>query len=126
MTAPGNERGIQLAVLDPLLYGAARAFDYLGFRGQDMLDRVGDGIVQYGLSEGYFEKSNDPLQFVGNVARFFVQNGYMSNATLKEDGDTLVVQFWDYRYLPLMRMLRDRKSYLITCPVCIANHAITE
>jgi hypothetical protein len=34
---------IQFAVLDPMLYGAARAFDYLGFRGQDMLDRIGDG-----------------------------------------------------------------------------------
>ena len=126
MTAPGNERVIQLAVLDPLLYGAARAFDYLGFRGQDMLDRVGDGIVQYGLSEGYFEKSNDPAQFVTNVANFFVRNGYMSNASLKQDGNTLDIRMWDYRFLPLLRKLRDRNSYLITCPVCTASNAITK
>jgi len=126
LTAPGNERVIQLAVLDPLLYGAARAFDYLGYRGQDMLDRVGDGIVQYGLSEGYFEKSNDPLQLIGNVARFFVQNGYMSNMSVARDGETLEVMMSDWRFLPLMRKLRNRNSYLITCPTCMARNAITK
>jgi len=126
LTPPRGEKTIQLAVLDPLLYGAARAFDYLGFRGQDMLDKVGDGMIQYGLSEGYFEKSNDPLQFVTNVGKFFVQNGYMSNASVKPDGNTIDVQFWDYRYLPLMRRLRGRNSCLITCPVCMASNSITK
>jgi len=126
LTTSRGEKVIQLAVLDPLLYGAARAFDYLGFRGQDMLDKVGDGIVQYGVGEGYFEKSNDPQQFVTNVGEFFVQNGYMSNASLKQDGNTLDIQFGEYRYLPLMRKLRDRNSCLITCPVCMASHAITK
>ena len=115
---------MQLAILDPLLYGAARAFDYLGFRGQDMIDRVGDGIIQYGLSKGYFEKSNDPQQFAVNVVKFFVENGYMSNISVKEDGDTLDIGMSGWRFLPVMRKLRSRKSYLLTCPVCIANHAI--
>jgi len=126
LTTSRGERVIQLAVLDPLLYGAARAFDYLGFRGQDMLDKVGDGIIQYGLSEGYFEKSNDAHQFLTNVGKFFVQNGYMSNVSLKQDGNRLEIQFWDYRYLPLMRKLQNRNSCLIACPVCIASNAITK
>ena len=127
MTATsGGEKVIQLAVLDPLLYGAARAFDYLGFRGQDMLDKVGDGIVQYGLSEDYFEKSDDVLQFVMNVGNFFVQNGYMSNASVKHDGNMLEVQFGNYRFLPLMRKLRDRNSCMISCPICTATNAITK
>jgi hypothetical protein len=113
-------------VVDPLLYGAARAFDYLGFRGQDMLDKVGDGIIQYGLSEDYFEKSNDVLEFVINVAKFFVQNGYMSNASLKQDGDMLEVQFGDYRFLPSLRKLRDHSSYMFACPVCTASNSITK
>jgi len=126
LTRSSGTKAIQLAVLDPLLYGAARAFDYMGFRGQDMLDKVGDGIIRYGLSEGYFEKSNDPLQFVTNVGKFFVQNGYMSNASVKQDGNTIDLQFWDYRYLPLMRRLRGRNSCLFTCPVCIASNSITK
>jgi len=117
---------IQLAVLDPLLYGAARAFDYLGFRGQDMLDKVGDGIIQYGLSEGYFEKSNDVEQFVTNIGKFFVQNGYVSNASLKHDGNIIEIQFSNYRFLPLMRKLRDRNSYMISCPLCTVSNAITK
>jgi hypothetical protein len=126
LTASHGERVIQLAVLDPLLYGAARAFDYLGFRGQDMLDKVGDGIIQYGLSEGYFERSNNLPQFVTNVGKFFVQNGYMSNASVKRDGNILEIQFGNYRFLPLMRKLRDRNSIMISCPICTAGNAITK
>jgi len=117
---------IQLAVLDPMLYGAARAFDYLGVTGQDMLDRIGEGIIEYGLSEGYFEKANDPHQFVGNVVKFFIQNGYMSNVTVSQSDDTLDIAMWNWRFLPLMQKLRNRNSYLLTCPVCIANNAITK
>lgn len=124
MTESGRE--ISLAILDPLLYGTARAFDYLGIKGQDMLDRVGDGIVQYGVSEGYFEKSNDPIQFVENTVKFFMQNGYVSNASAKQDGNMLEIEFQNYRFLPVLRKLRDRKSYLVTCPICIADNAITK
>ena len=117
---------IQLAVLDPMLYGAARAFDYLGVRGQDMLDRIGDGIIKYGLSEGYFERADDPHQFVGNVVKFFIQNGYMSDIAVSQSGDTLDIAMLNWRFLPLMRKLRTRNSYLLTCPVCMANNAITK
>ncbi len=117
---------IQLAVLDPMLYGAARAFDYLGIRGQDMLDKIGEGILEYGLSEGYFQKSNDPHQFVGNMIKFFLQNGYLSNISVSQSGDTLDIAMWNWRFLPLMQKLRSRDSYLITCPVCMANSAITK
>jgi hypothetical protein len=109
-----------------MLYGVARAFDYLGFRGQDMLDRIGDGIIEYGLSEGYFEESKDPHQFVGNMVKFFLQNGYMSNVTVNQNGDTLDIGMWNWRYLPLMQKLRHRNSYLLTCPVCMANNTITK
>lgn len=126
MRASRSEDVIQFAILDSLLYGAARAFDYLGVRGQDMLDRVGDGILQYGISEGYFEKSNDPLQFVGNVVKFFIRNGYLSNASVEHDGDMLDIEFWGYRFLPVMRKLRDRNSYMFTCPICLASNAITK
>ena len=126
MTTPPGERVIRFSLLDPLLYGTARAFDYLGFRGQDMLDKVGDGIVHYGLGEGYFEKSEDPEQFITNVSEFFVRNGYMSKASLKHDGDLLEVQFGGYRFLPLIRKLRDRKSYMISCPICTASNSITK
>jgi hypothetical protein len=124
LTTSCGERVIQLAVLDPLLYGAARAFDYLDFRGQDMLDKVGDGILQYGLSEGYFEKSNDPHQFAGNLVNFFLENGYLSNASVKQEGDTFDIEMSNWKYLPVMRKLRNRHSYLLTCPLCIANHSI--
>jgi len=124
LTEARPESVVQLAILDPLLYGAAKAFDYLGFRGQDMIDTVGDGIVQYGVGEGYFEKSNDPHQFAGNVVKFFLENGYLSNASVKQDGDTLDIEMSNWKYLPVMRKLRNRHSYLLTCPLCIANHSI--
>ena len=91
-----------------------------------MLDRVGDGIVHYGISEGYFEKSDDPLQFLGSIVTFFTRNGYLSKASVEQDGHTLDVEFWDYRFLPLMRKLRDRNSYLVTCPICLASNAVTK
>jgi len=117
---------IKLAILDPMLYGAARAFDYLGARGQDMLDRIGEGIIEYGLSEGYFEKAKDPHQFVGNVVKFFIQNGYLSDVAVTQSGDTLDIAMSNWRFLPLMRKLRTRNSYLLTCPVCMVNNAITK
>jgi hypothetical protein len=113
-------------VLDPLLYGAARAFDYLGFRGQDMLDQVGNEIVQFGIEAGYFERSENPHEMTGNVARFFTENGYCSSASANQNGDALTIAMSSWRFLPLMRKLRDRNSYLLTCPVCIANNAITK
>jgi len=36
------------------------------------------------------------------------------------------VGFWNYRFLPVLRKLRDRNSYLFTCPVCLASNAITK
>ena len=115
---------IQLAVLDPMLYGAARAFDYLGFRGQDMLDRMGDGILEYGLSQEYFERSSDPHQFVGNIVKFFVENGYTSNIRVDQSGDTMDVVMLNWRYLPLLEKLRKHNSYLLTCPVCVTYNAV--
>lgn len=123
---PGPNGAVQFAILDPLLYGTARAFDYLGFRGQDMLDRIGEGIIQYGVSERYFEKSNDPHQFVGNVVKFFVENGYLTDVSVKQDGSTLEIGMGNWKFLPLMRKLRNSNSYLLTCPVCMANNAITK
>jgi hypothetical protein len=58
--------------------------------------------------------------------KFFVQNGYMSNVTVNQSGDTLDIAMWNWRFLPLMQKLRHRNSYLLTCPVCIANNAITK
>ena len=124
MTFAKKKRVIKLSVLDPMLYGAARAFDYLGFRGQDMIDRMGDEIIEYGVDSGYFEKSNDPHQFVNNVVKFFVENGYMDNVTVNQSGDTLEIGMSNWRFLPLMRKLRDRNLYLLTCPVCVANNTI--
>ena len=117
---------IQLAVLDPMLYGTARAFDYLGFRGQDMLDRMGAGIIEYGLSQGYFERSSDPHQLVGNIVEFFVKNDYASNVRVDQSGDTMEITMWNWRFLPLMEKLRNNNSYLLTCPVCIANNAVSK
>jgi len=115
---------IQLAVLDPMLYGAARAFDYLGFRGQEMLDRMGDGIVEYGLSQGYFERSSDPHQFVSNTVKFFIENGYASNIRVDQSGDTLDILMLNWRYLPLLEKLRNHNSYLLACPICVAYNAL--
>jgi hypothetical protein len=115
---------IQFAVLDPMLYGTARALDYLGMRGQDMIDRIGEGIIAYGLSRGYFERSNDPHQFIANVGKFFIENGYLSDARIDQNGDTLDIMMRNWRYLPLMKKLREHDSYLLTCPFCIANNAV--
>jgi hypothetical protein len=115
---------IQLAVLDPMLYGAARAFDYLGFRGQEMLDRMGDGIIRYGLSQGYFERSNDPHQFVSNIVKFFLSNGYGSNVRYDQSGDIIDITIWNWRFLPLMEKLRNRSSYLISLSICITYNSV--
>jgi hypothetical protein len=119
-----KESGVRFAVLDPALYGAARVFDYLGVHGQDMLDKIGEGIIEYGLAEGYFEQSNNPHEFVGNIVTFFIQNGYLSNIKVDQTGETMQISMRNWRFLPLMKKLRNRNSYLLTCPVCMANDAV--
>jgi hypothetical protein len=91
-----------------------------------MVDRIGDGILEYGTKAGYFENSNDPHQFVGNVVKFFLENRYISNITVNQTGDTLEIGMQNWRFLPIMRKLRERNSYLLTCPVCMANNSITK
>jgi hypothetical protein len=120
--APGQ---IRLAALDPMLYGAARSFDYLGVHGQDMLDRVGEGIITYAVSQGFLERSNDPHQLVNNMVRFFAENGYVGDVRANQSGDTLEITMHNWQFLPLMKRLRANNSYLLTCPICIANNAIT-
>ena len=50
----------------------------------------------------------------------------MSNASLKQDGNMVEVRFGDYRFLPLLRKLRDHNSYMVTCPLCTASNSITK
>jgi len=126
LSSMSKESGVRFGVLDPTLYGAARVFDYLGVRGQDMLDKVGEGIIEYGLTEGYFEQSSNPHEFVGNIVKFFAQNGYVNNVKIDQTGETMNITMWNWRFLPIMKKLRNRNSYLLTCPMCIANNAITK
>ena len=121
-----KESGVRFAVLDPALYGAARVFDYLGERGQDMLDKIGEGIIEYGLTEGFFEKSNNPHEFAGNIVNFFLRNGYVSNLKIDQTGDIMNITMWNWRFLPLMKKLRSRNSYMLSCPICVANNAVTK
>jgi hypothetical protein len=124
MNTKNQENTIRLAVLDSVIYGAARAFDYLGERGQEMLDKVGDGITSYSFKEGYVQPSNDPQQLVLGFVKFFQDNGYVRGVNFAQDGEALKITMSGWRFLGLMKKLRNRNNYLLTCPVCLANNSM--
>jgi hypothetical protein len=124
MSSTRPENTIQIAVLDSIIYGAARAFDYLGERGQEMVDKVGDGIIEYCFKEGYLQPSNDPHQTVFNLVKFFQENGYVRGVDFAQDSEAATITMHGWRFLGLMKKLRNRNNYLITCPVCLANDSL--
>jgi len=120
----GGMETIQLSVLDSVIYGAARAFDYLGEeRGQEMLDRIGNGIIDYGVRLNYLEPSKDPQQFISGLVSFFKKNGYVSDIEFAPDGEAFVIKMHGWRFMGLMKKLRNQDCYLLTCPLCLARGA---
>jgi hypothetical protein len=115
---------ISLVALDSLLYGAARAFDYLGDDGQEMLDKIGGGIVEYLTNKGFLQKSNDLQQMASELANFFRENGYVGQVSLDPKGEVVTLTIKNWTYLPLMKNLRSKGSYLLVCPLCIANNSV--
>jgi hypothetical protein len=115
---------IQIAVLDSVLYGAARAFEYLGKRGQGMLDRIGDGIVEYCTRNGYLDESADFEELRDRLTNFFEENGYFRVDVIGE-GDTVAYSYRDYRYRKLETKLRQKGNKLLACTWCIADDALT-
>jgi hypothetical protein len=116
---PAREN-IQLAVLDCVLYGVGSALDYLDVRGQTMFDRIGNGILNYCVQTGLVEKPSDPQKFAGNVCGFFAENGYIGGFSFGMEGELFTFRVNDWRYLGLMRKLRNEDNFLLACPLCLA------
>jgi len=120
-----EKESIQLSVLDSVIYGAARAFDYLGAeRGQEMLDRIGDGIIDYGVKLNLLKPSKEPEAFLFELANFFKKNGYVSEIEYAPDGDAFSMKMHGWRFIGLMKKLRNQQCYLLTCPLCLARGAL--
>jgi enamine deaminase RidA (YjgF/YER057c/UK114 family) len=75
MTSEESRETIPLVVLNSVLYGAAKAVDYLGMRGQIMLDKIGASIIDYLVKTGYVDDLNDMANVQNGYRRFFQQNG---------------------------------------------------
>jgi hypothetical protein len=114
---------IQLPVLDSVLYGAAKAFDYLGIRGQDMLDKVGEGILDYCLKKGFIKRVDDPQQFAYGIVAYFKNNGYVADVEFSQDSEIITITMRDWSYMPLMSKLRNQNCFLLSCPLCLANNS---
>ena len=115
---------IPLSVLDCVLYGSAKAVEYLGLRGERLLYRVGNGILDYCIKAGYLQPSNDMQQTLGIVTNFFIENGYASGVDIKEDTGNVTLTFRGWRYLGLMKKLKEEHCQLLACPLCVAEIAI--
>ena len=120
MTGHTPKDTIQLAMLDSVLYGAGSALDYLDVRGQTMMDRIGQGILDYCFKTGHIEKSSDFQKMANNLCSFFAENGYIGGFRFGQEGELMTVTFDDWRYLGLMRKLRNEDNYLLACPLCMA------
>lgn len=123
MSSPQAET-VELVILDSLLYGAARAFNYLGEEGQEMLDKIGGGIVEYLVKKGLIQESNDLQQMALELANFFRENGYVGQVNFTPKGEVVTVTIQNWTYLPLMKNLRSKGSYLLVCPLCLANNSV--
>jgi len=115
---------IPLSVLDCVLYGSAMAVKYLGLRGERLLYKVGDGIVDYCIKAGYIQPSKDMQQTIGTITNFFIENGYARGVDLKEETGKATLTFRDWRYLGLMKKLNEEQCQLLACPLCVASVAI--
>jgi len=115
---------VQLVVLDSVLFGTASALDYLGLEGQVMMDKIGEGILEYCFRRGFVEQSEDPQQVMKELDSFFGENGYVGGARIGQEGELLVVTLLNWQYLGLMKRLRKDKHYLLACPFCIAGNAL--
>ncbi len=124
MNGQTPRENIQLIVLDSVLFGTAKALDYLDVRGQVMMDKIGEGILRYCFKAGYIEKSGDLQQLVNKVGSFFADNGYVGGIQVGQEGELLAVTLSDWRYLGLMKRLRKQETYLLACPLCLANNAV--
>jgi hypothetical protein len=119
-----KEETIQITVLDSVIYGAARAFDYLGpERGQEMLDLIGNGIIDYCVKLNYLQPSKDPQEFLFRLVEFFKKYGYVSEVEVTPDGDAFSIKMRGWRYIGLMKKLRNQQCFLLTCPLCLARDA---
>ena len=119
-----TKESIPLSVLDCVLYGAAKAVEYLGPRGERLLYKVGDGILDYCIKAGYIQPSGDMRQTVGLITKFFIENGYASGFDFKDDGGQATLTFRGWRYLGLMKKLYGEQCQLLACPLCIAGLAV--
>ena len=123
MSDAASTESIQLPVLDSVLYGAAKAFDYLGMRGQDMLDKVGEGILDYSTKKGFIKRVDDPQQFAFGIVAFFKNNGYVADLDFTQDSEIITITMRGWDYLPLLSRLRNQNCFLLSCPLCLANNS---
>jgi hypothetical protein len=119
-----GKESISLSVLDSVLYGAAKAVDYLGLRGERMLYKIGDGILDYCIKAEYIQPSKDVQQMIGIVTNFFIENGYASGLDFNDDAGKITLTFRGWRYLALMKKLKDKNCQLLACPLCIAGFSL--
>jgi hypothetical protein len=124
MNSQAKRENVQLIVLDSVLFGTAKALEYLDLEGQVMMDKIGEGILEYCFKKGFIEKSGDPQQLVNKVGSFFAENGYIGGAQIGQEGELVAVTLMDWRYLGLMKRLRKEEHYLLACPLCLANNAV--
>jgi hypothetical protein len=110
--------------LDSLLYGAATAFSYLGEEGQEMLDKIGGGIVEYLVKKRIIQVFKDPQEMSLELVNFFRENGYVGQVGFTPKGEVVTITMRNWNYLHLMKNLRSRGSYLLACPLCIASNAV--
>jgi hypothetical protein len=124
MSVQNPKDNIQLIVLDSVLFGTARALSYLDVKGQVMMDKIGEGILEYCFQAGYIEKSGGLHQLAQKVSDFFAKNGYVGGTQIAQDGELLAVTLGDWQYLGLMKKLRKQENYLLACPLCLADNAL--
>jgi len=124
MSEAASTESIQLQVLDSVIYGAAKAFEYLGIQGQEMLDKVGEGILDYCIKKGFIKRVDDPQQFAFGIVAFFKNNGYVADVEFSQDGEVITLTMRDWSYMPLLSRLRNQNCFLLSCPLCLANNSL--
>ena len=119
MNVPKSKETIQLAVLDSVLYGAAKAVDYLGMEGQVMLDKIGEGMLDYFVKEGYIKDRSNFDNVDEGLKKFFRENGYIADVGYEQEADVTTFTYRGWEYLGIMRKLRSEGCTLYSCPLCL-------
>ena len=123
LTHQSND-SVGLHAFECIAYGLAYGFDYLGAQGQLLLDKVGQGMLEFLREETNMELPALVENSLKTLSTFMTDGGLARSIRVQVSKSGVDVDFENYRYLPVLRKLLDGGRRLVSCPFTLAARAL--